>query len=444
MQPMTARDREKEREKERKREREEKEKERKEKERQKRQKQKKEENENGAPENGRGSSLKVKLKLPSLSASANASTANLLSTNNVSLSPSVAATTTKELLPHFLQQQQDPSLIPLPYSRSVSPSLQYVESSSSLVASVLSDTNNATPLPSFSLASEVYPEDPTVHTRRAYRPIQSLEPTQRSQYRSPKRSFDESSASGTEDGVEKRTRRKVVDPASWFVQDVGVGVEGDDHGDKVRLPGVGCVALERAGDGNRVGDVVDIVMHVDVDGDGAETPALSAPGSSSSSPLSSLTSSAASSISDALSEADFDVDVESQADDILEADGNATSPHPNPIVPASPGLSKKAKQKYLHPVGGVSTKSLTRRQRKALGLPKPRKTATSLIDDGGLAGGSAGKIVIPGGKWKGRADQSQIMTPNAVLGVAGIDVEGEWTRNGTGRLDVRGFRELKI
>jgi hypothetical protein len=443
---MTARDREKEREKERKREREEKEKARKEKERQKRQIQRQEENENRASENGGGSSLKVKLKLPSLSASVNESTASLPSVvapNSVSHSPS-AATTAKELLSH-LRQQQDPSLIPLPYSRSVSPSLQYVEPSSSLIAPVLSDTHNAIPLASSSVASTVYPEDPTVHAHRAYRHMQSLEPTLRGQYRSPKRSFDESSASGTEDGVEKRTRRKMIDSASRFVQGVG-----DDHGDKVRLSGVGCIALEGEGDGNRVGDVpdvVDIVMHVDVDGDGAETPALSAPGSSSSSPLSSLPSSAASSISDASSEADVDVDAEFQADDIFEADGKATSPHPHAIVPASPGLSKKAKQKYLHmhhPVDGVGTKSLTRRQRKALGLPKPKHPTTSLMDDGELPGGSAGKIVIPGGKWKGRADQSQIKTPNAVLGIAGRGVEGEWTRNGTGRLDVRGFRELKI
>ncbi|KAJ7278928.1 hypothetical protein C8J57DRAFT_1304978, partial [Mycena rebaudengoi] len=60
--------------------------------------------------------------------------------------------------------------------------------------------------------------------------------------------------------------------------------------------------------------------------------------------------------------------------------------------------------------GGV--RPLTRRQRKALGLPKTR-TGT----------GGAGKIVIPGGRYEGGGT-------------------GEWTRNGTGRLDVRGFREL--
>ncbi|KAJ7145669.1 hypothetical protein C8R44DRAFT_836825 [Mycena epipterygia] len=61
-------------------------------------------------------------------------------------------------------------------------------------------------------------------------------------------------------------------------------------------------------------------------------------------------------------------------------------------------------------------KTLTRRQRKALGLPKTRSTAAA-------ASKGAGKIVIPGGRYEGT---------------------GEWRRNGTGRVDVRGFRELKI
>ena len=89
-------------------------------------------------------------------------------------------------------------------------------------------------------------------------------------------------------------------------------------------------------------------------------------------------------------------------------------------------------------------KPLTRRQRKALGLPKARKELG--VGSGPVAGGgaaaaaaaaaamSAGKIVIPGGKWKGRGE----------VGLSGGEDEQEWKRNGTGRLDVRGFRELKI
>lgn len=63
-------------------------------------------------------------------------------------------------------------------------------------------------------------------------------------------------------------------------------------------------------------------------------------------------------------------------------------------------------------------KPLTRRQRKALGLPKSRAAYMS-----------AGKIVIPGGKFKKASNAAD---------------DEEWQKNGTGRLDVRGFRELKI
>jgi len=88
--------------------------------------------------------------------------------------------------------------------------------------------------------------------------------------------------------------------------------------------------------------------------------------------------------------------------------------------------------------GGNGSKPLTRRQRKALGLPKLRPNLTSSSS----SSIGAGKIVIPGGKWKGR--QGQDSTVGVVIdGDAGGGDE-EWRRNGTGRVDVRGFRELKI
>lgn len=247
--------------------------------------------------------------------------------------------------------------------------------------------------------------------------------------------------------MEKRSRRKVVDSASYIVQAVGVAVEGDvDHVIKDTLPSVACPVLEGVGNGNRDDEVVDFVMKVDMD-NGAETPALSAPGSSSSSPLSSVTSSAASSVSDASSEVDVDLDVESQVDVTLKPDDKSNSFHPLPTVPSSLPGSSKAKQKYMHmnlhhSVVGVGTKPLTRRQRKILGLPKLKKGVPSLDEVGEMTGESAGKIVIPGGKWKGKAEQSRMMTASTVLGIP--EREGEWARNGTGRLDVRGFRELKI
>ena len=88
-------------------------------------------------------------------------------------------------------------------------------------------------------------------------------------------------------------------------------------------------------------------------------------------------------------------------------------------------------------------KPLTRRQRKALKLPKPRASLVAKQE-------SAGKIVIPGGRFK-RNDAATDEKESAKIsaaGDAGVDDEGsvqeEWQRNGTGRLDVRGFRELKI
>lgn len=62
----------------------------------------------------------------------------------------------------------------------------------------------------------------------------------------------------------------------------------------------------------------------------------------------------------------------------------------------------------------------------------------------GGAARTAGKIVIPGGKFRARG---------GVGGAAAGDGQGdgdgdgdgaEWQHNGSGRLDVRGFRELRI
>ncbi|TFK47181.1 hypothetical protein OE88DRAFT_1811362 [Heliocybe sulcata] len=68
--------------------------------------------------------------------------------------------------------------------------------------------------------------------------------------------------------------------------------------------------------------------------------------------------------------------------------------------------------------------TLTRRERKKLGLPKPRN---------GMVTRSAGKIVIPGGRYRKTA-----------TAVVKDEEESEWRKNGTGRVDVRGFKELKI
>ncbi|KAL6308780.1 hypothetical protein BKA93DRAFT_761750 [Sparassis latifolia] len=78
---------------------------------------------------------------------------------------------------------------------------------------------------------------------------------------------------------------------------------------------------------------------------------------------------------------------------------------------------------------------LTRRQRKVLGLPKLRP---ALVATTTVRRTSAGRIMIPGGRFK----------KSAAGRPAAEDEEGEagaeWKHNGTGRVDVRGFRELKI
>ncbi|KAI0790173.1 hypothetical protein BC629DRAFT_1512085 [Irpex lacteus] len=74
---------------------------------------------------------------------------------------------------------------------------------------------------------------------------------------------------------------------------------------------------------------------------------------------------------------------------------------------------------------------ITKRQRKQLGLPKQRAAVAPKV--------GVGKIVIPGGRFK-RAGVSSSKSTSHV----DSDASGEWQRNGTGRLDVRGFRELKI
>lgn len=99
----------------------------------------------------------------------------------------------------------------------------------------------------------------------------------------------------------------------------------------------------------------------------------------------------------------------------------------------------------------LQTKPLTRRQRKALGLPKPRSVLVA------KRSGGAGKIVIPGGKYSGKKTRGRVGVRGADdddddegVEVVEVGVEeeedgrAEWKTNGTGRVDVRGFRELKI
>ncbi|KAJ8590989.1 cysteine proteinase [Rhizopogon salebrosus TDB-379] len=115
-----------------------------------------------------------------------------------------------------------------------------------------------------------------------------------------------------------------------------------------------------------------------------------------------------------------------------EADEDMGDSTPDLSAPGSPADSVLSSSTASSPLPGTPPayntpppepeRPLTRRQRKALGLPKSRM--------------SAGKITIPGGRYKN--------TPAPATAKAKAEEDEEWQRNGTGRLDVRGFRELKI
>ncbi|KAF8521101.1 hypothetical protein BU17DRAFT_88368 [Hysterangium stoloniferum] len=131
---------------------------------------------------------------------------------------------------------------------------------------------------------------------------------------------------------------------------------------------------------------------------------------------------------------------------------SSPEPSPPPVPPPVRELEPEPEPGF-EPESESPSRPLTRRQRKALGLPHPRTVALASAakagakakantntgagarggGGGGHAGVSAGKIVIPGGRRGGLRSAGKVEA----------DV-GEWRTNGTGRLDVRGFRELKI
>lgn len=100
-----------------------------------------------------------------------------------------------------------------------------------------------------------------------------------------------------------------------------------------------------------------------------------------------------------------------------------------PLVPQHlpPAPSPPPSMVVIPPTPVIGSKPLTRRQRKAMGLPKPRAALSATTRKG-----SAGKIVIPGGRSKKLSGKTVEST------------EEVWEKNGSGRMDVRGFKELKI
>ncbi|KAF7309955.1 OTU domain-containing protein [Mycena indigotica] len=126
---------------------------------------------------------------------------------------------------------------------------------------------------------------------------------------------------------------------------------------------------------------------------------------------------------DAEGEPDPDVDTSSQ---YPPTNSTTSSGTPLSLSLSPPALSSSSSLSSLssispspppEPLPIVKPKPMTRRQRKALGLPKAKLSMTTRS----ASKLAAGKVMIPS-----------------------TGDNGEWQSNGTGRLDVRGFRELRI
>ena len=102
----------------------------------------------------------------------------------------------------------------------------------------------------------------------------------------------------------------------------------------------------------------------------------------------------------------------------FDSDSSLSPPPPDPEEIAREAAKKK---------------TLTRRQRKRLGLPKERKSGV--------------KIVIPGGRHPARLQVRQAAERQPLSRETSLGVDGElkeWEKNGSGRIDARGFKELRI
>ncbi|EAU87496.1 hypothetical protein CC1G_11715 [Coprinopsis cinerea okayama7 len=319
-----------------------------------------------------------------------------------------------------LSTSQDPADVPLPESQ--------VPSSSSTPAPEVPASSSASP-----------PHSTASQLSLPSGPIPSALPHSMRIHRSPKRTFDESTSS--EDG-----------------QSVADDVERSRGVDKRSR--IGSLALSHQ---------IDTEQDADTDSaekEREETPGLSAPGSSSS-------SSSSSAAEDDEEVAETNHVVASLLDDdgyssLSELESLPPSPGPTSVsapVPArhrsleptsaSP-MSKRALKRQQHlshmpahhqSASARGEKPLTRRQRKALGLPKPRAALVFGADNNSPGAGrvsGAGKIIIPGGRYQGRNAVKVREFRDGEQDEGGGEEVEEWVRTGVGRVDVRGFRELKI
>lgn len=129
-----------------------------------------------------------------------------------------------------------------------------------------------------------------------------------------------------------------------------------------------------------------------------------------------------------LGKEDKDIDPDADTPD-LTSSGESGSASSSPAATPPPSMV------VVPPSPVTPAQKLTRRQRKLMGLPKPR--SVSGANKSVLANRSkgAGKVVVPGGQYKEPSSTSAKVKP---------EDEDEWEKNGTGRVDVRGFKELRI
>ncbi|PFH50124.1 hypothetical protein AMATHDRAFT_86018 [Amanita thiersii Skay4041] len=336
--------------------------------------------------------VKLKLGPPSTASSTPTSSSSPASTSTkpTSLSPSASSSLSKLCS----SQDTDPTAIPLPSSRTPSPTPS------------LSNLSSLTPSPA--------PYPPTYDQMD----VEVLSRTARS----PKRNLDDGGEEGEEYASEAGTKRA----RTGFVTGSMEGKAGGKVEARVTRS-MSRKSLDQS--------LETMQMHVDTDnaeeeesggkdeededGRGEPDVVVRAPDSSASLMASDASDSSAPSSSSSAS--------------------SSASPSPPP-----PSFHKQARvpkrlQQQLRERN--RERPLTKRQRKALGLPKDRETKES-----------SGVLVIPSRKStrSGAASPAEavvgVVTRSASSRRGNDDTDGteEWRRNGNGRVDVRGFRELKI
>ncbi|EIN05764.1 cysteine proteinase [Punctularia strigosozonata HHB-11173 SS5] len=126
------------------------------------------------------------------------------------------------------------------------------------------------------------------------------------------------------------------------------------------------------------------------------------------------------------------------ADDDMVVDADTPELSPGTSNLSSPLTSEDESDEPLPAPPPEPVRHMSKRERKKLGLPKARPATV-----GGKS--SAGKIVIPGGRYKAAVSPTKAKKAQEDPAIGTPESgEAEWVKNGVGRMDVRGFRELKI